>query len=251
MKYLIYSRVSTNKQETETQIRLCLDFLKYKHPNGDYSYKLYDEGGLTSQLPMKKRPELMKMLDEIEVGSTVLVYELDRLARDVLEQVAIYRIITRDKKSKVHSLNDVSCDELTVTIMGAIAQRQRERIQGKTKDKLETKRKKGERYSRFLPYGYGLHETKLVPIKVGNDIVMKRGILVPIHEEQEVLKKINELSAQGLSYAGITEALTLLGYKNREGNPFQKMTIYRILARKEISTCLSQPQDLTECLVSH
>lgn len=244
MKYLIYSRVSTNKQDTETQKRLCVEYLQRKHPLGDYSFTIYDEGDLTSQLPMKKRPVLMQMLEEIKVGNTVLVYELDRLARDVLEQVIIYRIITRDKKSLVYSLNDPSCDEMTVTIMGAIAQKQRERIQGKTRDKLATKRNKGERYSRYLPYGYGLHETKLVPIKVGNEIVMKRGILVPIYEEQEALKLMNQLSAEGMSYSQIANSLTTLGYMNREGKPFQKMSIYRILSRKEQSTSSDQLQEV-------
>jgi len=242
--------VSTHKQDTETQRRECLEYLDRKYPSGGYIYTIYDEGDLTSQLPMNKRPELIRMLDDVTPKSTVLVYELDRLARDVLEVVAIYREITKDKKAFVHSLNDASCDELTVTIMGAIAQKQRERTQGKTKDKLSTKRKKGERYSRFLPYGYGLHETKLVPIRVGHEIVMKRGILVPIFEEQQALSLMKQFFAAGMSYHSIARSLTELGYKNREGNPFQKMSIYRILSRIEQTKLEDQLQEEKEPLQS-
>lgn len=243
MKYLIYSRVSTNKQDTETQKRLCLEYLDRKHPNKDFIYTLFDEGDLTSQLPMKKRPELMRMLDQVSKGCTVLVYELDRLARDVLEQVTIYRMITREKNAFVFSLNDPSCDEMTVTIMGAIAQKQRERIQAKTKDKLATKKKKGERYSRFLPYGFAMHETKLVPIRVGDEIVMKRGILIPVFEEQSAIAVMQELFAEGMSYQNIATALTDRGYKNREGRPFQKMSIYRILSRIKQTMSSDQLQE--------
>lgn len=232
MKYLIYSRVSTEKQDTETQLRMCLEYIEKKHPNGKFTYKIFDEGDLTSQKPMSKRPLLMQMLEEVKKGDTVIVYELDRLARDVLEQVSIYRTIVQKKLAQLFSLND-NCDEMTVTIMGAIAQRTRERIQGKTKDKLETKKKNGERYSRYLPYGYALHETKLIPIRVGEKIVMKRGILVPIHEEQEVLKRMIDYNQMGLSYQKICNILTLEGSMNREGNEFHSMSIHRILKRHQ------------------
>jgi len=40
-----------------------------------------------------------------------------------------------------------------------------------------------------------------------------------------------QLSEEGMSYQSIATILTQLGYKNREGKPFQKMSIYRILSR--------------------
>lgn len=238
MKYLIYSRVSTEKQDTETQLRMCLEYMEYKHPKGDYTYKIFDEGDLTSQLPMRKRPKLQEMLSEVKKGVTVLVYELSRLARDVLEQVTIYRLITRSKEKEgkeafLHSLQEPGLSELTVGILGSVAQDVREKIQEKTKDKLKTKKIKGERYSRFLPYGYALHETKTVGIREGDKIVQKRGILIPVHEEQQALSKIYSFAGSGLSYQWIADELGRLGYFNREGKPFHKNTIYRIIKRKD------------------
>lgn len=244
MQYLIYTRVSTEMQDTETQLRLCLEYIKTKH--GDkFSYKIFDEGSLTSQLPMKKRPKLQEMLAEVKSGMVVIVYELDRLARDVLEQVIIWRQIEA-LGATTYSLAEPNCCEMTVTIMGAVAQKFRKRLQEKTKDKLKTKKLNGERYSRFLPYGYAMHETKTVSIRVGNETIQKRGILIPVHEEQLILSKIQSFAGSGLSYQVIANELTQLGYFNREGKPFHKNTIYRILNRLDSHRPMDQPLVETE-----
>lgn len=241
MKYLIYLRVSTDKQDTETQRRIALESLNRLHPDGNYKHVVFDEGDLSSQVKYLKRPQLQKMLQAVSAGDIVVVYMLDRLSRDTIEMVTAHREITR-KGATVLSLTGEHTDEFTITIMGAIAQKNRELIQLKTKDKLQTKKKNGERYSRFLPHGYAMHETKLVPIRVGNDVIMKRGILVPLHEEQQSLQMMQDLRARGLSYQQIADSLDDAGYKNREGKPFQRMTVYRILRRTSNSTPTNQLQ---------
>ncbi len=248
MKYLIYSRVSSDKQDTETQIRLAKEYLERLHPDGNYKSIVFDEGDLSSQVDYMKRPQLQKMLESVKPGDVVVVYLLDRLARDIIEMVTAHRCII-GKGASVLSLKGEHTDEFTITIMGAVAQKNREFIQIKTKDKLETKKKNGERHSRFLPYGQALHETKLVPIRVGNEVVLKRGILVPVYEEQQVLAEMYRLADMGMSYQKIANELTRLGYKNREGKPFHKMSIYRILSRREPSKFEDQPQEEIGVLV--
>ena len=127
--------------------------------------------------------------------------------------------------------------------MGLIAQKERDMTRKRTKDKLATKCSKGERYSGILPYGFGMHETFMVPIKDGSKIVYKPGVLVPIEQEQKVVSLMCQLADEGKSYHGIAQALTLLGYKNREGKPFQKMSIYRILALRKRTKSLDQLQE--------
>lgn len=250
MKYLIYARVSTDKQDTETQIRIATEYVNRKHPNKDCKFIVFDEGDLSSQVKYFKRPQLQRMLESVNEGDIVIVYMLDRLARDTIEMVQAHREITK-KKATVISLTGEHTDEFSITIMGAIAQKQREFIQLKTKDKLQTKKLNGQRYSGRLPYGYGMHETKLVPIKVGDEIVMKRGVLVPIYEEQQALAKMKEFAAMGMGYGRIAKALAELGYKNREGKTFQKMSILRILSRITSSTSSDQPQEELAALPSH
>jgi len=242
MRYLIYVRVSTDEQDNETQLRIAKEYLNRIHPKGDYECIIFDEGDLSTGVKYTKRPQLQKMLEAVRNDDVVIVYTLDRLARDIIEMVTAHRDITR-KGATVYSLTGEHSDEFSITIMAAIAQQTRKFIRLKTKDKLQTKKQKGERYSRFLPYGYGLHETKLVPIKVGNEIVMKRGVLVPVYEEQQVLSRMYQFSAEGMSHSQIATALKHLGYMNREGKPFQKMSIYRILSRTEQTKSSDQLQE--------
>jgi DNA invertase Pin-like site-specific DNA recombinase len=246
MKYLIYSRVSTDKQDTATQIRMMLEKLNQMHPDGKFTYVIYDEGDLSSGITILKRPQLQKMFAEMKKGDTVFVYLFDRLARDVLEMVGIHRDITK-RGIAVLSLKDPYTDEFSVTIMGAIAQREREFISMKTKDKLETKKKNGERYSRFIPYGYGMHDTHRVPIREGNEIVYKPGILVEIQEEQNVIKRMIYYYSAGYSYRMICKLLQSDGLKNREGKAFQPMSISRIIKRQDSATFQVAHQEHTLC----
>ena len=251
MKYLIYLRVSTDQQEVETQQRMCIERIKQIHPQGDYTYEVFSDPDMSSRVAIEKRVELQKMLKAVKKGQTVLVYKLDRLSRDVIEMVTIYRMIVNESKAKVISLNDPYSDEFSVGLMGLIAQKERDDIRVRTKDRLATKRNKGERYSRFLPYGYSMDEKMLIPVKVGHEVVYKPGVLVAVAHEQEVISLMKELFAEGKSYQRVAEDLTDQGYTNREGRPFQKMSIYRILARIGQTRSSDQPQEETEALQSH
>lgn len=243
MKYLIYLRVSTDKQDVETQERMCLDYIKSKE--GNHTYHIFSDPDMSSGIALDKRTGLQEMFKAIRSGYTVLVYKLDRISRDVVEMVNIYRMITR-LKANVVSLNDPYSDEFSVGLMGLIAQRERDTIRKRTKDKLATKKEKNERYSGHIPYGYKLHETQLVPIKVGDEIVMKPGVIVPLSEEQEVLARMYQYFDEGKSYQQIASSLNNSGYKNRVGKPFQKMSIYRILFRTGRTKSSDQPQEEKE-----
>lgn len=244
MRYLVYLRVSTGEQDTEMQVELCRDYIKKNNPSGDYTIEFFNEQSMSSGVDYKKRVELQKMLSSIKKGDIVLVYKLDRLSRDIIEMVTIYRLIVRTLDAKVVSLNDPYSDEFTVGLMGLLAQKERDTTRIRVKDGLGNKKKKGQRYSGKLPYGYGMHETKLIPIRKGKEIVMKRGVLVPIDEEQRAISLMQKLAAEGKSYQDIATTLTLLGYKNREEGSFHKMTVWRVLDRIKAEKLQDQPQEV-------
>ena len=251
MKYLIYLRVSTNKQDVEMQQQMIFNYLNSKHRDQKISYEVFSDPQTSTGIAMEKREGLQKMLKSVKKGMVVLVYKLDRLSRDILEMVSIYRKITRECGASVHSLNDPYCDDFSVGLMGVLAEKERADTRKKTKDALKNKKQKGERYSRYLPYGYGMHETHMVPIRVGDEIVMKRGVLVQVCREQRAISLMKQLFAEGRSYQSIATALTNLGYTNREGNPFHKMTVYRILSRKEDAMSQDQAPEETLSLQFH
>lgn len=247
MKHLVYARVSTDKQETSTQIRLAREKLDRMYPNANYEALFFDEGDLSSGVHYLKRPKLQEMLQAISPGDVVIVYLLDRLARDIIEMITIYREI-KAKGASLYSLTGEHTDELTMTIMGGIAQHQRKIIQLRTKDKLATKKKKGERYSRFLPLGFKMHETHLVPIRVDDKIVYKLGVLIEESQESKAVEIMYERWDEGASLQTIVNELTRLGYMNRNGNPFHKNTVRRVVLRREKSRLLDQLPTVEESL---
>ncbi len=240
MKYLIYLRVSTEKQSVEMQKQTIFNYLNSKHRDGAYTYELFSDPDVSSGKDILKREGLQQMLKSIQKGDIVVVYKLDRIARDILEMVGTYRKITGELGATVHSLNDPHCDEFSVGLMGVLAQKERSDIRTRTRNALKTKKANGERYSGQLPYGYTLHETHMVPIKVGDQIVFKKGVLVQAKTEQAAIELMRECQAAGSSYGEIAKILDNRGYKNRQGKPFQKMTVYRILSREATSHQLQE-----------
>lgn len=231
MKYVIYLRVSGDKQTIEQQLA---DILKYlKRQAEEFNYIVYaDPDTSTKKKKMEDRPQLMEMLDALRSDDQVVVYKLDRFARDIIEMVTIHRMI-KAKGCRIHSLNDSNADdELYMSIMGAIAQKERETLSIRIKSKLDYKREKGEKLGGKNPYGY-------VTKKSGD---CKK--LIPNPDEQPTLNLMMELFDQGLSYRNIARELTRLGHMNRLGKPFQQMTVYNILLRYDRSR-IYIPEDYT------
>lgn len=247
MKYVIYQRVSTDKQEVETQQKECLNYIKRKENGNSFEYNIYEDPDMSSGVKMKNRKGLMDFLNSLRAGQHVVVYKLDRLSRDIVEMVTIYRMI-KDKKCTIYSLNDPDCDnEFIIGLMGVLAQKERKDISDRTKSALKNKRSKSERTGN-VPYGYTLCPNKMVEIKnrQTGEVELKPGILIQFATEQEVLAQMTQLFDEGNSYRAIAHSLNNQGYRNREGNLFQHMSIYRILCRTGRTRSLDLPQEEIE-----
>lgn len=232
MKYCIYLRVSTDLQDVRTQEQHCLRFIQDRHPGKKVEHKIYSDPDVSSGIKMEKREQLMNMLNELKRGDQVVVFLLDRLSRDHVEMMIIRRMIKK-KKCVLHSVSESHCDdEFMVGIMGLMAQKERQLIKHRITAKLHSKKERGERVSRWLPYGYELHAD-------GTH-------LAPICHEQEVLSLMRAMLAEGKTYRGIAQELERQGYRNRQGKPFHYPSIYRILCRTGQTTCIDQPLEATK-----
>ena len=134
-KYIAYYRVSTNKQSLgidaqKTMVRNHLGDIK---PLESFTEK-------ESSKSDKNRPELQKALAASKKNkATLIVATLSWLSRDL-------HFITSLGKSKI---NFVVCDipdatPLTINILGAIAQYERETISNRTKRALQEVKKQGK-----------------------------------------------------------------------------------------------------------
>lgn len=97
MKHIaIYYRVSTDKQDIDSQVKAVNDWLdnlpKDRMP---ITIELYKELGWSGS--NDKRPEMLRMLADAKAGKidTIVVYRLDRFSRNASD--AIYKIIELDK----------------------------------------------------------------------------------------------------------------------------------------------------------
>ncbi len=135
MKVALYERVSSEEQvlhgdSLEAQDNALHEFAK---THGHEVVKVYRDEGISAHKPYTARPELLKLLRDIEAGKIelVLFVKLDRWFRNVKEYYKVQEILERNKVCWQAILEDYETltanGRFTVTIMLAIAQQEAER----------------------------------------------------------------------------------------------------------------------------
>ena len=142
MKYVLYFRVSTDKQGKsglglEAQQRDIVVFLQNYANAGDEivgEFTDIDSGGNDN------RPELTKALAlSRRSEATLLVAKLDRLSRDV----AFIATLLKDKKVTLRVAAMPHADKFQLHIYAALAEQEREFISLRTKAALQSARERG------------------------------------------------------------------------------------------------------------
>jgi len=147
-----------------------------------------------------ERPGLWAAKDEIRRGYLLIVFKLDRIARDVYLSEIFERAVT-SRGGKILSVsgegtwNDTSEEKLIRQILHAVSEYERKIIAYRTKVAMLRHQKGGRLMSSKPPYG-----TMIDPANP------KR--IVPNPEEQEIIKHIVELRKSGLSIRTIARELT-------------------------------------------
>ncbi|MFP8645236.1 recombinase family protein [Priestia aryabhattai] len=136
-----YIRVSTEEQNYDRQ----REALKNEGCTVFYEEKISGT--------KRNRPELNRMLDELEEGDTVFVVEISRLSRSSIDLQNIVATIG-EKKADIVSLNDKWLDTTTpsgkmvFTVMSAVVQFERDMISERTKDGMKSAKKRGSKIGR-------------------------------------------------------------------------------------------------------
>jgi len=136
-----YARVSTQGQTLETQLE--------ELGKADCS-KIYSEKISGAKCD---RPELQRLLNALEPGSVIVVTRLDRLARSTIELLTTIKQIA-DKGCLFRSLADPWADTTTpggrlmLTVLGGLAEFERELIKARTMDGRERAKRSGVRMGR-------------------------------------------------------------------------------------------------------
>jgi DNA invertase Pin-like site-specific DNA recombinase len=139
--FIGYARVSTQGQTLESQVELL--------ETADCS-KIHREiaSGARSE-----RPQLQALIKGLEPGSTIVVTRLDRLARSTIDLLTTIKLIA-DKGCTFKSLADPWADTTTpagrlmLTVLGGLAEFERELIKARTSEGRERAKRAGVRMGR-------------------------------------------------------------------------------------------------------
>jgi DNA invertase Pin-like site-specific DNA recombinase len=215
MNAIIYSRVSTEEQAESghglnAQLDACLAFASQQ---GLTVVGQFSDEGISGTADIEKREGLMMAIEHLSAGDVLIVAKRDRLGRDVVLVKMIERLVSK-RKAVIHALNGATGDspeaQLSNGIMDLFSAYEVAIIRARTKAALGAKKARGERMGK-LPYGF----------TVADDGVH----LIPCPGEQLILRRIADLRDSGFSLRAIAKALNEDGLFNRQGNPWNNVSI--------------------------
>lgn len=134
-----YARVSTDGQNLDRQIDQLVEY-------GVDKRSIYKE----KQSGKKTRPELKRLIDELQEGDTVVVCDLTRVSRSTKDLLNTVELITK-KKANIKSIKDVWLDTTSdnpynaflLTVMSALAQLEADLVSSRVKEGLASAKKRG------------------------------------------------------------------------------------------------------------
>lgn len=220
MKAIGYIRVSTEEQakngtsldmqQAKIQAYTALEDM-------DLIETVADEG--LSGCSIKGRPGIQKILEMVKTRQVkaVIVYKLDRLARNTIEALQVAKLMDRHGVA-LHSITEKldtksALGRFFFTLMASIAEMERGIIGERICAAMSRKREKGEACNNNPPYGLYIVGDRLEPHPF----------------EQRVIMRVQELRLLKYTIHGIIRELSKEGLFNRKGKPFGKTQIHNII----------------------
>ena len=162
------------------------------------------------------RPQLLKAIELAkQTNSTLLIAKLDRLSRNLT-----FISTLMDTKVKFICCDMPDANELTISIFGALAQWERQRIGDRTRSALQVLKARGKRLG--TPANFTEEVRKMGTMKL-------KEIANSNANNQKAKKLINLLSRNGKSLREIAIELNEAGFKTSRGNHFGPEQVRRLL----------------------
>lgn len=169
-RVFLYARVSTEEQAVhglsiEAQT-LALE--GWARSNGHKIVGTYIDAGISARKPAKKRPELQRLLADVQAGKGELIVftKLDRWFRNIANYYSVQEVLEKyhvDWKT-IHVDYDTSTasGRLKINIMLSVAQDEADRTSERIKAVFEMKRQKMEPLTGQKPLGYKIDGKKFI-----------------------------------------------------------------------------------------
>jgi len=219
-----YCRVSTEEQAREgisldAQEEKIRTYAQLK--DLDLIEIIRDEGFSGKDL---HRPGLQRLFDLIQGAETeaLIVYKLDRLTRNTSDLLHLVEDIFKKGNTRFFSITEEidtesAMGKFFLTIMGAMAQMERELISERTSTALQYKKAQGQSLGK-IPFGYSRIDGKLVPDNT----------------EKNIIHRIKRWRKNGLTYDKIAKLLNEKGIKPKYQNSlWHAGTVHYILNKKK------------------
>lgn len=170
------------------------------------------------------RPGLQRLLNLIQGSETeaLIVYKLDRLTRNTSDLLHLIEDIFKKGNTRFFSITEEidtesAMGKFFLTIMGAMAQMERELISERTSTALQYKKAQGQSLGK-IPFGYSRIDGKLVPDNT----------------EKNIIQRIKRWHKNGLSYDKIANLLNEKGVKAKYQNSrWHGSTVHYLLSKKK------------------
>lgn len=162
MRVALYTRVSTEEQaKNGLSLRDQLSTLReYAKENNHTIVGEYQDAGISARKPYKKRPALLRLLDDCRGRKIdlILFTKLDRWFRNVGNYYAVQEVLDSTGVSWRAILEDyetvTASGRLKVNIMLSVAQDEADRTSERIRFTFEEKRARGESTNGRAPLGY-------------------------------------------------------------------------------------------------
>ena len=202
-----YCRVSTVRQASEGE---SLDVQKrqiegYAHMHALTIDEVVVEEGVSGSVPVAERPKGGALFVKLRKGDIVIAPKLDRLFRSALDALQVVDDLR--KRGVSLCLLDLGGDisgnglsKLFLTIAAAFAEAERDRIRERVGQSKADQRARGRFLGGSVPFGFR---------RGGED----RELLVPHEAEQQAIREIKRLRAEGKALRAIAAAVRAKGHK--------------------------------------
>ncbi len=166
----LYIRVSTEEQARHglSLPEQKADLERYASEHDFSIAGIYEDAGISARKPYKKRPALLRLLDDCQAGKidTILFIKLDRWFRNVGNYYAVQEILDQCNVSWQATKEDyetaTASGRLKVNIMLSVAQDEADRTSERIKFVFEGKRERREPLTGNTPTGYKIVGKKFV-----------------------------------------------------------------------------------------
>lgn len=216
--YLRYSSSSQSEQSIEGQERVCREFAKR---NKILITGVYIDRAKSASHDTQKRHEFLRMIDDSKSKTfdTVLVYKLDRFARDRYDS-AVYKAELKENGVSVLSATESLSEGPEGVILESLLEGMAEYYSLELSQKIQRGINESVEKRKFLggpiPFGLKVENSRLIP----DPLTMK------------AVQIAYQMALEGWSFTQIMNHLNGLGYRHK-GKPLKVSTIRAILHNRK------------------